>query len=349
MTVPAEDVTFPDADWADAAPEAEGLDAPRLEAAVRRLGRRLGRPGTERMLVARRGRAVWRGPRADKVQGIWSVTKSVTSTALGLLVADGACTLETRAAEAVPALAEAYPDVTLRHLATMTSGYRAEGDAPKGAYAHGPSETPFAPSPRPLFAPPGSAFAYWDSAMNEMAHVLTRLAGEPLAALVARRVLGPIGIAPEAWTWGDWGPVEGCLVHGGAGNHGKHVRTSAAALARLGHLFLSGGTWAGRQVLPRTWVREATRPQVARDVPLAFDRFDGGGCYGLNWWTNGVRRDGARRWPGAPAGTFAAVGLHNCVCFVVPEWALVAARLGTERDVDEAAWSEFFRDVGGEL
>jgi hypothetical protein len=54
----------------------------------------------------------------------------------------------------------------------MTSGYRAVGDEPRGDYLHGPSPTPFTPGP-PLFAPPGSRYAYWDSAMNQFAHVLT--------------------------------------------------------------------------------------------------------------------------------------------------------------------------------
>ena len=79
----------------------------------------------------------------------------------------------------VPALAAAYPDVTLRHFTTMTSGYRAMKDEPRGSYRHGPSPTPFDPCNTPLFAP-GTQYAYWDSAMNEFGLVLTRIAGEPL-------------------------------------------------------------------------------------------------------------------------------------------------------------------------
>ena len=60
----------------------------------------------------------------------------------------------TPAAEFVPELAAHYPEVTLRHFTTMTSGYQGVGD--EGQSSHGQTNTPFDPSPEPLFVPPGS-------------------------------------------------------------------------------------------------------------------------------------------------------------------------------------------------
>ena len=145
-----------------------------------------------------------------------------------MLIEDGKCRLDSRACEFVPALAGSYPEVTLRHFATMTSGYRALGDEPRGGYTHGPSTTPLRPDPRPLFTPPGSRFAYWDSAMNQFANVLTRVAGEPLEELFRRRVAGPIGMDPDRWSWGDLGEIDGLAVNGGAGNTGP-VQISRAS------------------------------------------------------------------------------------------------------------------------
>ena len=81
---------------------------------------------------------VWAGPGIDKVHGVWSATKSFTSTVLGLLIDDGKATLDTPAKDYVPAMAAAYPGVTLQHFTTMTSGYRAAQDEPRGGYRHGP-------------------------------------------------------------------------------------------------------------------------------------------------------------------------------------------------------------------
>ena len=154
----------------------------------------------KQLVIVRNGRLIWEGADADEVHGVWSCTKSFTSTVLGLLIDDGKCRLDSLASEFLPDLAGSYPDVTLRHFASMTSGYRAVGDEPRGGYTHGPSPTPLVPDPRPLFAPPGSRYAYWDSAMNQFAHVLTRIAGEPLEELFRRRVAEPIGMDPRGGT-----------------------------------------------------------------------------------------------------------------------------------------------------
>ncbi|MGH7754241.1 MAG: serine hydrolase domain-containing protein, partial [Gemmatimonadales bacterium] len=270
---------------------------------------------------------------------------------LGLLIDDGKCALDSRAAEAAPEMAPAYPTVTLRHFTTMTSGYRAAGDEPKGSYKHGPSGTPFIPSPQPLFTPPGSQYAYWDSAMNMFGLVLTRIAKEPLEELFRRRLADPIGMDPLKWDWGEGAADGGVVVNGGSGNSNQHIFISAREMARFGHLFLNQGGWNGRQLISRDWVRQATSVQVEGSTPWAQpeSKIDGRGSYGFNWWRNGEGADGRRKWPAAPAGTFAAMGHNNNVCFVVPEWQLVIVRLGldeADHKVTDQEWSGFLRQVG---
>ena len=339
----------PGRQWEEAAPQSQGIDGVRLEAAVGRLAKRCGRDGVRQLVIVRGGRLVWKGDDVDNVHGIWSVTKSFTSTCLGLLIDDGKCTLDTPASKFLPALAERFPGVTLRHFATMTSGYRARNDEPRGGYLHGPSDTPFEPG-EPLF-PPGRKYAYWDSAMNEFANVLTRIAGEPLKDLFRRRVADPIGMDASKWDWGDFGKTDGLDVNGGSGNHDKHVRICARELARLGFLFLNRGRWDGRQVVSEGWVAEATRPRVAADLPWAQpeSRIDGRGVYGFNWWANGTKPDGKRLWPSAPPGTFAARGYNNNQCFVVPEWDMVVVRLGTDGNVEDEVWDQFFGLLGAAI
>ncbi|MGD9494847.1 MAG: serine hydrolase domain-containing protein [Armatimonadota bacterium] len=244
--------------------------------------------------------------------------------------------MDTRACEHVPELAAVYPDVTLRHFATMTSGYRAVGDEPRGNYLHGPSPTPLLPGPEPLFALPGSRFAYWDSAMNQLGHVLTRIAGESMCDLFRRRIADPIGMPTEGWRWGVLAEAHGLAVNGGAGNANKHVQISARELARFGLLMLNRGDWNGRRLISATWVDAATSPQVPVDLPLGQPEsgIDGRGVYGFNWWCNGIGAEGTRKWPGAPPGTFAASGFNNNDLFVIPEWDLVVVRLGLDEQAD---------------
>jgi CubicO group peptidase (beta-lactamase class C family) len=329
-------MTFPGAAWEVVKPEGERLDSGRLRGAIDFLKGKVGHDGVKELVIVRRGRLVWQGDDADKVHGVWSCTKSFTSTALGLLIADGKCSLDTRAADLFPPLKEKYPAVTLRHFTTMTSGYRAVGDAEAtGGYLHGPSDRPFEPA-APLFRP-GEKFAYWDSAMNTFGLCLTAAAGEPLDALLKRRVMDPIGVDPAKWKWGDRGTVvlsgKKLEVNSGSGNGGGHVQISAREMARFGHLMLNEGKWKGRQLVPADWVKEATRVQVPADLPDGFPRSNipGSGVYGYNWWVNGKKPDGRLRLADVPSRTFSANGHNNNRLWVVPEWGMVIVRLGRDQ------------------
>ena len=337
-------MAFPEKDWTVAPPASQGVDPAKLDAAVDNLREAMkGHGGIEEMLIVRNGRAIWQGASPDLKHGIWSASKSFTSTVLGLLIGDGKCTLDTLAKDHVPELAKDYPEVKLRHFATMTSGYDGEG----GTYALDMldgSRTPFIPT-KPLFLP-GTEFRYWDDAMREFGHVLTRIAGEPLESFFRRRVAEPIGIPASDWGWRRRDTVRGVEIMDSAGG----VDTTARQLARFGHLFLNRGKWAGKQLVSAEWVAQAGSVQVPVTTPWKpynkrQERIDGRGVYGFNWWVNGVTAKGPRYWPGAPPKTFAALGLFENRCYIVPEWNMVVAHTGTDRNRvadSELVWSNFF-------
>jgi len=345
------EMAFPGTDWQEPTPESQSVDSTKLNAAVRYLESNAGRDGVKELVIIRNGYMIWKGSDIDKVHGVWSLTKSFTSTVLGLLIDDGKVTLNTLAKDYLPSMAATYPTVTLRHFTTMTSGYYAVGDKPRGSYKHGPSLTPFIPATTPLFEPPGSKYAYWDSAMNQFANVLTRIAGEPIENLFKRRIADPIGMNPARWDWGDFGKVNGIVVNGGSGNSNKHIFISARELARFGHLFLNRGKWKGKQLISVSWVDAATKVQVAASIPLGHPEsgIDGRGVYSFNWWVNGIKPDGKLKWPGAPTGTYSASGYNNNDMFVIPEWNMVIVRLGLDQASDgaigDATYSTFLHKI----
>ena len=346
----ADTMVFPGKKWREVTPEAQGIDAARLSQAVEFLKDNSGKDGITELMIVRNGYLIWKGSNVDKVHGVWSLTKSFTSTALGLLIDDGKATLDTKARDILPEMGDNYPDLTLRHFTTMTSGYRAKGDEPRGSYLHGPSQTPFVPGP-PLFTPPGSEYAYWDSAMNQFGNVLTRIAAEPLASLFERRIADPIDMDPEKWRWGRFGKINDIYVNGGSGNSSKHMFISARELARFGHLFLNRGRWNGQQLISQAWVDTTHSVHVPVTVPLGHPAsgIEGRGVYGFNWWTNGIKPDGQRKWPGAPLGTYAASGYNNNDMFIIPEWNMVVVRLGLDqqdRPITDKTYGEFLRRIG---
>ena len=343
-------MVFPERHWQETEPEEQAVDSTKLQAAVSYLKDNSGPDGVKELVIIRNGCMIFKGTDIDKMHGVWSLTKSFTSTVLGLLIDDNKATLDTLARDHVPSLADVYPDITLRHLTTMTSGYYAVGDEPHDSYKHGPSDTPFNPAPTPLFKPPGSRYAYWDSAMNQFGNVLTHIANESIEDLFKKRIADPIGMDRAKWDWGDFGQVDGIVVNGGSGNGNKHIQISARELARFGHLFLNRGKWKNKQLINASWVDTATKAQVPASMPLEpLSGADGRGVYGYNWWINGIKPNGKQNWPGAPPGTYAASGYNNNDMFIIPEWKMVIVRLGLDQSeftITDEIYSTFLEKVG---
>ena len=277
---------------------------------------------------------IWRGPEADRRQPVWSVTKAFTSTAHGLLIEDGKCTLDTLAADYNPKhLAEHYRRVTLRHLATMTSGYDGVGGSYDADDRKRSVQNALVGPLLPFFVP-GTKYMYWDEATQQYGYVLTQIAGESLEDYLKRRVLDPIGIAQFAWRRDTTGKVL---------NWTGGIEISAADLARFGHLFLNEGNWNGKQLIDAAWIRQATRVQVPASIPDAHPTSSrkGSGVYGYHWWPNGVTPDGKRRWPHAPVTTYSRSGYNNNDLFVIPPWNMVIVRLGLDQREDEITTAEY--------
>jgi CubicO group peptidase (beta-lactamase class C family) len=337
-------VVFPEQEWLPATSISQGVAAAGLTAALEYLGAELANfGGTRTVVIVRNGYVIWAGPDCNKEYQIYSATKSFVSTVLGLLIHDGNVSLDIPARAFEPMLAEFYPNVTLRHFATMTSGYDSAGGSYEfDSQGRGDSWNPGPPAP-PLF-PPGSKFRYWDDAMSQFGSVLTKAAGVPLDQFFKKRIADPIGM--KRWRWTENETAAGRVLSFPGG-----IWTSAQELARFGYLFLNRGNWNGRQLIDASWVDQATSVQVPATVPNeTLPRSRGAGVYGYNWWVNGLKPNGQRLWPGAPPKTYYANGLHNNVCIIIPEWNMVIARTNggkedgsknTPANVDEI-WSEFF-------
>lgn len=325
---------FPGVEWRTAAPETQGVDAAKLAAAMDYLASICGPAGVHETVVVRNGVILWQGDRVRHRGLIWSCTKSFLSTCLGLLWDDGKCAPSDPAWKYFPELKADYPDVTLEHLATFTSGY----DCAEGQ--------PLEPLP-PMYKP-GAAMHY--SAQSDLlAAILTRIAGESLESLFMRRIGREIGLNDESFHWDSKGAIDGIPLNGGSGFPGSGVQCSALGLARFGWFYASGGVWNGKRLISRRYIDYATVPRV----PPALPPHDPNGwykvlpgSYGLNWWVNGTTPQGRRMWPHAPVRTFAAQGNNNAICFIVPDWNLVVVRLGNDRIIDTDLYDGMFVRLG---
>jgi CubicO group peptidase (beta-lactamase class C family) len=297
-------MVFPGKDWVQASPESQGIKPAKLKAAIDYLDRSLSEYGGARtVFIVRNGYAIWQGPESDREFQIYSATKSFTSTVLGLLIEDGKVSLNTLAKDVEPALAGQYPGVTLRHFATMTSGYDSVG----GSYefdseGRGDSWNPGPPAT--AIFPPGTKFRYWDDAIMQFGNVLTKAAGQPLDQLFKARISEPIGMTH--WHWAQHDSATGRVLGWTGGIH-----TSSRELARFGHLLLNRGNWNGRQLLSKEAVR-----QITTDAGTP-------GICGIGCWSNNSGHCAK-----LPKDAFWGSGAGHQVVLVVPSLNLIAVRNG---------------------
>jgi len=349
------DNVFPGKKWAKSIPENQGIDSEKLIIAIKYLDEKFALTGGINSLVlVRNGYIIYNGDSTKEMHCIWSCSKSFTSTVLGLLIDNGKCSLGTLAKDHVKILNENYPDVTLRHFATMTSGYDAKG----GRYKDDPDDgsiTPLEPT-IPVFAP-GTKYSYFDDAVRMNGYVLTMIAGTDLESYFKEKIAKPIGMDLKNFSWDiypendkrfSWDNSNNADVRDAAGG----IYITPLDFARFGYLFLNKGKWNGKQLISRKWIEEATSVHVpiGKDWRNDTPRQNGHGIgrYGFNWWLNTIGKDGKRSYTDAPPDLYWASGYNNNKCFIIPEWNMVIVRMGVEGTPPRAdtIWNEFLRLIG---
>ena len=336
------EMLYPEESWTYADPAELGFNELQLQEAINYLRSESFEDGVEELLIIKNGSIIFQGDSTFKVHNIYSCSKSFTSTVLGLLLDQGKLTLDTRVSEIDSSLASLYPKATFRHFVTMTSGYSAVGRSRWNDENADWSWTPYTADTAHF--PPGSHFEYWDEAQMTLGKLLTMVLQEPMQEFLKREMT-------EKMQFGDWSWLSEQEVNSIPINNGcTNVQVSAQQLARMGHLFLNEGNWNGKQLISKEWVKQATSPQVAAEIPVfAGDRAQvrGSGSYGFNWWVNSS--DGLSNLPDAPMGTAYMSGFNHNVCFIIPEWDMVIVRMGDDGnppDGKHVIWNNFLNLIG---
>ncbi|MGW6201734.1 serine hydrolase domain-containing protein [Kribbella sp. NPDC055110] len=211
------------------------------------------------IMVVRRGHVVaegwWAPYSADRPHLLYSLTKSFTSIAVGLAIADGLLALDDRVVDVLPDhvpadISEQGRRITVHHLLSMTAGHA--DDSLEEAWRLEPGDLVKGFLRTPFAAPEGSQHTYDNSTTFALARMVERVTGRGLPELLDERIFKPMGIDHAEWD----------RVASGAafGFHGLHLTTEA--VAAFGELLLRGGRWRDRQLVPREWVELATTKHV---------------------------------------------------------------------------------------
>ncbi|HTD67055.1 MAG TPA: serine hydrolase [Candidatus Limnocylindria bacterium] len=217
-----------------------------------------------------------------------SVTKSITSTLVGLAIERGHIRdVQQPVLGFFPERIVTRSDArrrrqTLEHLLTMRSGWgcgvplgasNVNADATLANMRRSDDWAQFALD-LPMSSEPGTQFLYCNANCHLLSALITRVTGTNALAFARRELFAPLGIHDVAW------PADPKGNNYGWGD----VQLHPYDMARLGQFFLRNGRWAGRQIVAENWIRNATRAHVERTG--AKDQ------YGYFWWMPGDKLPG---------------------------------------------------------
>lgn len=259
--------------------------------------------GVTAVVVARGDRTIAAWGEASRPLNVRSVRKSLLSALFGAAAIDKPLDLAMTLAELNiddrdPALSDQERQASIRDLLMARSGvYHEAAYEPPSMKAKRPSRGSHAP---------GSFWYYnnWD--FNALGVIYENITGEDIYRSFEQRIAERIGMEHFS--------ASGCRrKFDPASDHPAHTfRLSAHDLARFGLLFLKGGQWAGKQVVPSSWIKESTTSYSPTD--------HGRLGYGYLWWI--APPDG----PFGPDAYF-ALGAGGQGLAVMPALDLVVAQV----------------------
>lgn len=203
---------------------------------------------------------------ADMPHTMFSVTKSIASTAAGFAIDEGLVSLDTKIKDVFPTHKACESDegdrLTLKSVLTMTSNKQFSFTQDMtGDYVSMFMEAPFRKKER--------GFLYSNNDAHIVAAVVQKRAGMNLVDYLTPRLFEPLGIDAPFWETNSAGE--------NVGGTGCHLKLRD--LAKICRCYADGGKWEGKQVIPEWWTKEATKTQIVID-----NGEDDG--YGYLFWTS---------------------------------------------------------------
>jgi len=289
-------------------PETQGVSSAAIREYIETADRKV--DSMHSFMLVRHGHVVaeawWRPESAEKQHILWSLSKSFTSTAVGLAVAEGKLSVDDPVLKYFPDDAPPEPSANLkamriRDLLTMTCGHKDEVKLDK--------KTPWVRAflAHPVPHKPGTHFRYNTPGTYMLSAIVQKVTGKTVLEYLTPSLFEPLGIRNPKW---DASP-QGISI----GGYGLFVRTED--IAKFGQLYLQKGKWRGKQLFPASWVDQATSKQVSNGSDPTRDWNQG---YGFQFWR-------------CRHGAFRGDGKDGQFCIVLPEQDVVIAITANTRDM----------------
>lgn len=266
---------------------------------------------------------------ASTLHPISSVTKSITSIAVGVCIDSGIIpSLDVRIEDYFPEYSGIFEkdtlkkQITLRHLLAQTSGFAWDEWSIHYSYAGNPlielSQIPQNWIPiileLPMDSSPGEKFNYNSSCSELVKEIISRTSGLSFQEFVEKNIFRKMNISPYHW---DTYPQNQVPAWGG-------LSLTTRDMAKIGILMLNKGKWAQSRIISEEWVEQSTLPAAKNDSLE----------YGLLWWIT--------KQPDGNPLVFAA-GYGDQYVYIAPDKSLVVAI--NAKNFTDHKWDKDHKDL----
>lgn len=291
------------------APEAQGVSSAKVLEFVEAADAKA--PQMNSFMLVRHGKVVaegwWTPYNAESRHELYSLSKSFTSTAVGLAIEEGKFKLDDKVTSFFPDdvpkdASDNLKAMTVRNILTMAAGH--EKEAAVQAKSQPWTKTFLE---QPVTKKPGEHFMYNTPATYMQSAIVQKTTGMTVLDYLKPRLFEPLGIDDPTWGTSPQGVS--------FGGYGLNIRTED--IAKFGQLYLQKGEWKGKQLVPKEWIAMATSKQVSNGNGGSNDWAQG---YGFQFW---MCRHGAYRGDGA----------FGQYCIVIPEKDAVIAITSGVKDM----------------
>lgn len=257
-------------------PESQGVSSESIEALVNAMNER--EHGLHSLMVLRHGSVIaegWWTPYTEQQQHMmFSVSKTVTATAIGIAQDEGLLSVDDPILSffpsyATPEVSHNVRDVRVRHLLAMATGH--DVDTMEIMRAQPTEDWVKVFFDVEIMHPPGEHFLYNSGASFVLSALIMSRTGQSPREYLRTRLFEPLGIALPPWETNPRG-----IPYGASG-----LRLTTEDLAKIGQLYLQGGIWEGRRILSEAWVADASAKHVSNGVDPDDDWSQG---YGYQIW-----------------------------------------------------------------
>lgn len=247
----------------------------------------------------------WEPYQSSTPHMLYSLSKSFTSTAIGLAIEEGRISLDDTVISFFPEqtpkeISNNLKAMRIRDLLSMNTGHQNDTTGK----LRDPSYKSWVEAflAQPVEHKPGTHFVYNSGATYMLSAIIQKVTGSTLLDYLKPRLFDPLGIVNPTWEKDPQG-----INTGGWG-----LKITTEDIAKFGQLYLQKGLWQSRRLLTEQWVNLATFRQTSNGSNPESDWEQG---YGYQFWRcrhNIYRGDGA----------------FGQYCIVMPEQDAVLAMTG---------------------